>query len=296
MPFPLGAALNLGGDLVNGIAGIFTNKANKKYATQMYDRQRSDSLADWNMQNQYNSPAEQMSRFKEAGLNPNLIYGQMSNSPTVRSSSVPSYEGKVPQISPLSNTLMQSYDMKLKDAQVNLIKAQTDVAEQQKYNVAADTSLKGSNTDMVNFNLGKANSLLGYDLQGAGLKNQLTAAEITKKQADTQFTLDENMRQALTNSQNLEMGVQKIANMKLEGTQTSWQTKEIILRANNLIKTGQMQDFEIQLNKKGITRNDPVYYRAAIRLLQGETVDSIINTISGDSTSRKYIQDLKDMK
>lgn len=30
----------------------------------------------WNMNNEYNSPASQMARFKEAGLNPNLIYQQ----------------------------------------------------------------------------------------------------------------------------------------------------------------------------------------------------------------------------
>lgn len=30
----------------------------------------------WNMQNEYNSPSEQMRRYKDAGLNPMLIYGQ----------------------------------------------------------------------------------------------------------------------------------------------------------------------------------------------------------------------------
>lgn len=34
----------------------------------------------WNMQNEYNTPKSQLSRFIDAGLNPNLIYGQMQNS------------------------------------------------------------------------------------------------------------------------------------------------------------------------------------------------------------------------
>ena len=51
----------------------------------MYDRQRADALADWNMQNQYNSPAEQMKRYKEAGLSPHLIYGQTHTASPVRS-------------------------------------------------------------------------------------------------------------------------------------------------------------------------------------------------------------------
>lgn len=37
------------------------------------------SLKNWRLQNEYDSPVAQMERFKEAGLNPNLIYGQMSS-------------------------------------------------------------------------------------------------------------------------------------------------------------------------------------------------------------------------
>lgn len=34
------------------------------------------NLQQWNLENEYNSPAAQMQRFADAGLNPNLIYGQ----------------------------------------------------------------------------------------------------------------------------------------------------------------------------------------------------------------------------
>lgn len=47
----------------------------------------------WNKANAYNSPLQQMMRFKAAGLNPNLIYGQMNNgasAPSMSSSSAPS--------------------------------------------------------------------------------------------------------------------------------------------------------------------------------------------------------------
>lgn len=33
----------------------------------------------WHMQNEYNTPSAQMQRYREAGLNPNLIYGSTSN-------------------------------------------------------------------------------------------------------------------------------------------------------------------------------------------------------------------------
>lgn len=41
----------------------------------------------WNMQNAYNTPAAQMARYQEAGLNPNLIYGQSNMAGDVKSAS-----------------------------------------------------------------------------------------------------------------------------------------------------------------------------------------------------------------
>lgn len=41
----------------------------------------------WNMQNEYNTPAAQMSRFQDAGLNPNLIYGQQNMAGNINSAS-----------------------------------------------------------------------------------------------------------------------------------------------------------------------------------------------------------------
>lgn len=48
-----------------------TIAANKAEAELAYQRQ----VAFWEMQNLYNSPASQMQRFRDAGLNPHMIYG-----------------------------------------------------------------------------------------------------------------------------------------------------------------------------------------------------------------------------
>ena len=42
----------------------------------------------WRMQNEYNDPAQQMSRLKKAGLNPNLIYGQSVSGATGQAGAV----------------------------------------------------------------------------------------------------------------------------------------------------------------------------------------------------------------
>ena len=71
------------------------NKYNTQAATTQYNRM----LSMWNMENEYNLPTNQMARYKDAGLNPNLIYGQ--SNPSAGFSSAPSSsvgQGSAPQV------------------------------------------------------------------------------------------------------------------------------------------------------------------------------------------------------
>lgn len=62
-------------DFIGGFTSLVNqqniNTANKQMAEKAYER----DVEMWNRQNEYNNPASQMSRLKEAGLNPNLVYG-----------------------------------------------------------------------------------------------------------------------------------------------------------------------------------------------------------------------------
>lgn len=77
------AAVQAGGDLlsssINSIANAVANKRQRKWASEQADKANQWNLDMWNRANEYNSPLQQMQRFKEAGLNPNLIYGQGSS-------------------------------------------------------------------------------------------------------------------------------------------------------------------------------------------------------------------------
>lgn len=72
---------NLGFDLGGVAGGIMnyysqkeTNKANRELAELAYQQ----NVEQWERENAYNHPAQQMSRLREAGLNPNLVYGNGS--------------------------------------------------------------------------------------------------------------------------------------------------------------------------------------------------------------------------
>lgn len=62
----------LGSMAVSALSGV-TNAITGERA---HKRDRQEALDDWNRNNEYNTPKNQMKRFEEAGLNPQLIYGQ----------------------------------------------------------------------------------------------------------------------------------------------------------------------------------------------------------------------------
>ena len=65
---PLSAGIGAAGSVLSSVIGNIGAKKREADA-------RKANVEFWKMQNQYNLPSEQMKRLKDAGLNPNLIYG-----------------------------------------------------------------------------------------------------------------------------------------------------------------------------------------------------------------------------
>ena len=64
----------------NAIGGVFSSQSNKKlmreqmhWQESMYQRQLQDARENWQMQNEYNSPANQRKLLEEAGYNPGMM-------------------------------------------------------------------------------------------------------------------------------------------------------------------------------------------------------------------------------
>lgn len=72
-------------------------KLQERAAANAYDR----NLTMWNMQNEYNSPAAMMSRLVDAGLNPNLVYSELSSG---KAESLPAYNAPSPGLANPVNT------------------------------------------------------------------------------------------------------------------------------------------------------------------------------------------------
>lgn len=78
--------------LIDSSPGYWKNWKNdlyREYVMQQAtaEQQNAFNVAMWNAENEYNSPVNQMRRFQQAGLNPNLIYGQQNTSASAPSAS-----------------------------------------------------------------------------------------------------------------------------------------------------------------------------------------------------------------
>ena len=88
----------LGAAGISGGASLLTNYMNNQFAASESKKANQFNYLMWNLANEYNSPKNQMARLKEAGLNPNLVYGNGSvvgntttSTPTYNKNSVMPY-------------------------------------------------------------------------------------------------------------------------------------------------------------------------------------------------------------
>lgn len=138
---PVGTALGaIGGSAISAIGNFFTNKSNQKAQNALFDKQAAFSKSEREAQqnwieqmyeknNAYNSPAAQMQRFKEAGLNPDLIYGQLgdstASSPSPASQASTPSAGAFTNVNPLQGFGDTLSGLSMQQAQIEAIKAQT---------------------------------------------------------------------------------------------------------------------------------------------------------------------------
>ena len=71
----VGSAIGANAQRRANIQNMQLAKYQNNWQTAENDKAYARSVEMWNMQNQYNSPTAQMSRLRQAGLNPNLVYG-----------------------------------------------------------------------------------------------------------------------------------------------------------------------------------------------------------------------------
>ena len=183
------------------------NRENQAWNEKMMDKQNAWNLAQWNRENEYNSAAQQVARFRAAGLNPYLmIQNGSAGSASSVTSAAPGNAGMSNTVSPfdysaagVGNAVTQYYSNQLMSA--NVRKAIADAVGQEKQNTWLDTKLQAeienikqntkssaAQAEWTKFQKFHAQTMLPGLLAQQDLQNQSLAETIVNQRANTYFT------------------------------------------------------------------------------------------------------------
>ena len=193
MGITLGAGL--ANTILSPIMTTITNKQNRKHA-----------LEDWNRQNTYNHPTQQMQRLKEAGLNPNLVYG---GGATTTAQPIKSPDAQVPNIDTqkIPESIGAYQGIKNQQLEYSRIQKAMELQDAQKKNIEANTLNTLAGTDLKQL-----------DLISKGIMNQflpdVQQANLAKTTTATQIAVSQNEMEKLMFPNKVDKVLAEIANMK----------------------------------------------------------------------------------
>lgn len=248
-----------------GLDAAATARLNKK--------QRQFAIDMWNMQNAYNTPQMQMQRFKDAGLNPNLIYGQ-GNSGNAGAVSTPEF--KVPEwgqalsaaVPAGLSALNQMYDFDIKEQQKDNLEAQNAVILQEARLKAAQVVQTLTNTDRQKFDLDFERSL-------ASVSADARRAALHNLQVNTDLSIRKDLREAVQTAANVTEAVERTKNLLVQRNNLRIQqtkdraeieriqadTRRIKATVQILHEEGLIKEIHRKMWDDGISPNDPQWSR-----------------------------------
>ena len=149
MSLGLGIGIGAASSVLGGVFGRSSAKKQFQYQKELI-----------NMQNEYNSPANQMKRLKEAGLNPNLVYSSGNvvgnQSSTGSAPSVPSVDltgGISAGLAAYQQVENHDLDMQLKEQAILKSRAEATLmetqAEMERSRLSLDKSINEARSRMV---------------------------------------------------------------------------------------------------------------------------------------------------
>lgn len=232
-PFIIGAGIstigNVGANMIQNTGSKRSQRRANKY-----------NVAQWRRQNAYNDPSSQMQRLRNAGLNPNLIYGTSPTSATGNASPITPGKAEPYQFDNPLKDVMAYANVKNTEATTDNLKEQNKVLVQEALLKAAQTGQIGIQTSKTKFDLELAEELRNTSLEAA----------------------KENLRSLKANAYGTELD-NYVKSQTQKDQIEDIQARARLAKAN---ETGQnlqnsLLDLEKELRRLGIERGDPWYFR-----------------------------------
>lgn len=282
----------LGSGFISAIMQKKENQRQRDWEREFYDIQKADNLSFWNMENEYNSPAMQMQRYKDAGINPNFIYGSANavggniTSPSQSASNSTKTADVKPQLPNLDNL----YAFQKDRAQIDLLREQVQTQNTVQELNAVNTTLNSMRSEREKLGVQYDRETMDERIEQAELARDNLLKDLTVKdsqirsydtssgvnQANEKKIIDDNLRewqlqglklsQAAANVANTKASTaERQANVNLTNTNTQY-TKEKVLSERIM---QELHIIDSELGKRGQTRSDSGLNRLVKSVLDG---------------------------
>lgn len=244
------------------------NQKNRDWNLNLAKLQNQWNIDQWNRENAYNSPAAQMARFKDAGLNPDLAYGQQNLS--AASPEMTAGDGSQPtDVSNLANKRTIG-DMVAQASQTRLTNAQAKLAESQAKKTDEDTKGQSITNSFL------PDLLTGdVDVKSADVRQKLSAAGLNDKQIEVATEQLKVMQQSVKESQ------KKIEDLQSQMENRTFQQVQAMLEYN-LRKDKQRYEISEILSKVGLNHAN---IKRVLNVLPFEIAESISRANVNDASA-----------
>lgn len=256
--FLLGTVISAGVAAYNSNSQDTQNAVDRGFQRDLYNKQRADALADTAAANTYNHPTQQMNRLRQAGLNPNLVYGTgAANTAEVTRATQSNPQSQIaPKIDPsaMQNTLAMYQNAKVQEAQISATQENTRLAVKQGLLVDSEIANKIASKDATLYATEQAKRLQDSTITQANLTNQEKELGNKLKSQELVLNLERNDREKIANTTNIAKTMQDIL-------QSKEQTKNIKLNSS---QERELRQLDIDLKRSGLQPHDALYQRKII--------------------------------
>lgn len=176
------------------------NQKNRDYNLMLAQQQNAWNQEQWERENEYNSPVNQMKRFEEAGLNPDLMYGQgnsgnaaqLSGGLTAGAPSSPMDYSALGQKKTLGHVIQESLQNEMMRAQIEKVKSETKKTDYESDILKSDASFRDAwnkgQLDLQNLQINIGNSEIKLnDQQYTKLRYEMAKLEAETNNVIVQY-------------------------------------------------------------------------------------------------------------
>ena len=310
-------------DAVDFGFGWLSHDIQKDTSKDLMNWQNANEVRMWQMNNEYNTPLNQMKRLQEAGVNPNLAFsnGQLSNvsASSPRSASPQSVNAPNFGNSSFADAIMRANELKNSAANRNVQEHQAQLLEMQKLETEAKRMnyLQDALGKEFQNNINKQNEK--WIVEAQRLLNEKIAGEVfllseqqlseQAKRALITADIELKQQQKINLAKDLEVMASEIAknynaiqighsvmSLNYQNVAES-KTRQEESRKRQGVLTEQQYEIKLSniLKQNGLSENSPLYLKAMAMMRQNpKAVDAFVQALIGAETAQDKLDHLVD--